>query len=324
MSADKVKIVVADGYTLNPGDNPWDEVGKLGELTVYDRTPPDQILERCREADIILTNKVPLSRDTLSQLPRLKYISVLATGYNIVDAEAARERDIPVSNVPVYGTNSVAQYVFAMLLELCHHVGLHGQAVKNGEWVRRQDFSFWDTPLVELYGKVMVIVGFGRIGRRVGELAHAFGMEVLAVDIVQRDPPEYSPFSWAATVEQAFRQADVVSLNCALTEDNEKMVNKQLLAVMKQRAFLINAARGQLIDEPALIDALNSGGIAGAALDVVSKEPLAADSPLLKAKNCILTPHIAWAALESRQRLMKTTVENVKGFLSGNVQNRVN
>jgi glycerate dehydrogenase len=298
-------------------------VEALGELTVYDWTNEDEVVERARDADIILTNKSLLTREHMEQLPKLRFISVLATGFNIVDTDFARERGIPVSNVPVYGTNSVAQYVFALALELCHHVGAHSQAVAAGEWRGRGNWSFWHTPLVELYGKTMAVIGFGRIGRRVGELAHAFGMEVLAVDVYEGNPPDYKPFSFV-TREEAFRRADVVSLNAQLTPENEGMVNAKLLATMKPSAFLINAARGQLVNERDLADALNAGTIAGAALDVVSSEPITPDNPLLEAKNCIITPHMAWAALEARKRLMKTTADNIQAFLSGEPQNVVN
>jgi len=317
------KIVVLDGNRLNPGDNPWDEVAAYGTLKVYDWTEPQQVVERAKDADIILTNKSQVMRDSIDQLPLLKYISVLATGYNSVDIQAARERNIPVSNVPVYGTDSVAQFVFALLLELCHHAGRHGAAVAAGEWERSGLWSYYKTPLIELVSKTMAIVGFGRIGRRVGELAHAFGMNVIAVDIREENPPDYRPFAFVA-LEDAFRQADFVSLNCALTPENEGVVNRQLLSVMKPNAFIINAARGPLIREVDLAHALNKGTIAGAALDVVSTEPIRADNPLLQAKNCIITPHIAWASLEARRRLMKTTAENIGAFLDGKPKNVVN
>ncbi len=318
-----MKIVVLDGNRLNPGDNPWDEVAAYGELEVYDWSDPDQVVERAKDADIVLTNKSLVRRDSIEQLTKLKYISVLATGYNSVDAQAARLRNIPVSNVPVYGTDSVAQYVFALLLELCHHVGEHGVVVHSGEWEQSGTWSLFKTPLIELVSKTMAIVGFGRIGRRVGELAHAFGMRVLAVDIREENPPGYQPFAFVS-LQDAFREADVVSLNCALTADNEGMVDKDLLTSMKANAFLINAARGPLIQEADLAEALSQGVIAAAALDVVSTEPIRADNPLLKAKNCIITPHIAWASLEARRRLMKTTADNIGAFFRGQPQNLVN
>jgi len=318
-----MKIVVLDGNRLNPGDNPWDEVAAYGELDVYDWSDPHQVLDRAKDAEIVLTNKSLVLRESIEQLPKLKYISVLATGYNSVDVQAARERDIPVSNVPVYGTDSVAQYVFALLLELCHHVGQHGEVVRSGEWEQSGTWSLYKTPLVELVSKTMAIVGFGRIGRRVGELAHAFGMRVLAVDIREEDPPGYQPFAFVS-LRDAFREADVVSLNCALTVENEGIVGGTLLSSMKSNAFLINAARGPLVREADLTEALNSGTIAGAALDVVSTEPIRAGNPLLKAKNCIITPHIAWASLEARRRLMKSTAHNIGAFLRGDPQNVVN
>lgn len=311
-----MRIVVLDGFTLNPGDNPWDDVAALGEFTVYDRTPEDQIVERAAHADIILTNKTLLSAKTIEQLPNLKCIAVLATGYNVVDVAAARERGIPVSNVPVYGTDSVAQFVFALVLELCHHVAAHDASVKAGEWSESVDFCYWNTPLIELAGKRMGIVGFGRIGRRVGELAHAFGMDVLAHDVEQGKAPEYAPFSWGS-LDEVFAEADVVSLHCPLTAENAGFVDRALLGRMQPHAFFINTARGGLVNEPDLAEALNAGTIAGAAVDVVSSEPIAPDNPLLGARNCIVTPHIAWATLAARQRLMKTTAENVAAFIKG-------
>ncbi|MCK4624015.1 MAG: D-2-hydroxyacid dehydrogenase [Phycisphaerae bacterium] len=311
-----MKIVVLDGKTLNPGDNPWDAVEGLGQLTVYDRTSPDEILQRADGAEVLLTNKTPLSADTLGQLGSLRFISVLATGYNVVDVEAAGRQGVVVSNVPIYATDSVAQFTFAMLLELAHHVGAHDQAVKAGRWSESPDFCFWDSPLVELTGKKMGIVGFGRIGRRVGELAHAFGMEVLAADVNQANPPEYEPFQWVE-VEELFEAADVVSLHCPQTAENVGIVNSELLARMKSNAFLINNSRGGLIVEADLAGALEAGRIAGAALDVVSAEPISPDNPLLSAKNCLITPHIAWATLAARRRLMQTTAENMAAFIAG-------
>jgi glycerate dehydrogenase len=318
-----MKIVVLDGFTLNPGDNPWAAVESLGQVTVYDRTPAEKIIERATAADVILTNKTPLTAETLAKLPNLKFISVLATGYNVVDVQAARRQNIPVSNVPIYGTDSVAQFVFALLLELCHHVALHSQQVKDGAWTSNPDFCFWKTPLVELAGKTMGIVGFGRIGRRVGQLADAMGMKVIAHDLYKGQTPNYSSFEWAE-IDALFKQADVVSLHCPQTADNVGFVNAALLSTMKPSAFFINTARGPLVNETDLAAALNAGTIAGAALDVVSAEPIKADNPLLKAKSCLITPHIAWATLEARQRLMQTTAENVAGFMNGKPVNVVN
>jgi glycerate dehydrogenase len=294
-----MKIVVLDGYTLNPGDNPWKALAELGEV-----------------------NKVPLTAETLARLPRLRFVSVLATGYNMIDVAAARQRGVVVSNVPEYGTDSVAQHVFALLLDLCHHVGAHHDAVIGGEWVAAQDFCFWKTPPIELAGLAMGIIGFGRIGRRVGEIAHAFGMTVIAADPSARCEPEYQPFT-QADIPAVFAAADVVSLHCPLTGTNARFVDRQLLGRMKPSAFFINTARGQLVDEQALADALDGGQLAGAGLDVVAVEPMRADNPLLHAHNCVITPHMAWASLAARRRLMAATVSNVKAFLSGHAINVV-
>ncbi len=318
-----MKLVVLDGYTLNPGDNPWTEVGALGTLTVYDRTPVAQIMERAADADIVVTNKVPLSAETLQQLPELKFIAVTATGYNIVDVQAAAVRGIPVSNVPEYGTDSVAQHVLAVMLHFAHHCSLHDQLVREGGWQRQEDFCFWQTPLVELVDKQLGIVGFGRIGQRVGELADALGMKVLAFDLNRRQPPAFRSFAWGP-IEAVFAESDIVTLHCPQTPDNTGMVNRQLLSRMKLTAIFINAARGGLVNEQDLADALNDGLIAGAALDVLSSEPPSPNNPLLKAKNCLITPHIAWATLEARRRMMAATVENIRAFRRGKPINVVN
>jgi glycerate dehydrogenase len=317
------RIVVLDGRTLNPGDNPWDEVAALGDMTVYDRTPPELILDRSRDAGILLTNKTPLTRATLESLPGLRFVGVLATGHNVVDATAARERGIPVANVPEYGTRSVAQFVFALLLELCHRIGAHDEAVKSGEWSRGPDFCLWKTPQMELDGKSIGIVGFGKIGRAVGEIAHALGMAVAAADPERRNAPTWTGFRWAE-VDDIFRSSDVVSLNCSLTRDNEGMVNAALLSTMKPTALLVNAARGPLVRERDLAEALKAGRPAGAAVDVVSSEPIRPDNPLLGVPSCIITPHMAWASQEARRRLMHTTAENVRAFLAGRPVNVVN
>jgi glycerate dehydrogenase len=318
-----MRIVVLDGYTLNPGDNPWTAVASLGELVVYDRTPPARIVERAVDAEIILTNKTPLSAATLEQLPRLRFISVLATGFNIVDIAAARARAIPVSNVPEYGTDSVAQHVLAVLLHFCHQSALHDRLIRAGEWQRHGDFCFWETRLSELVGKRIGIIGFGRIGRRVGDLAHALGMEVLAYDVRPGNEPGYQPFSWQS-IDVIFRESDVVTLHCPQTNDNVGLVNRALLSRMKPTALLINASRGGLVHEQDLADALNQGVLAGAALDVLSSEPPPATHPLLHAKNCLITPHVAWATLEARRRMTAITAENVAAFLRGRPQNVVN
>jgi len=321
MSLVRMRIVVLDGYTLNPGDNPWDEIAELGELTVYERTPPELVRERARDADIVLTNKTRLSAATLSELPRLKFISVLATGYDVVDVQAARERGILVANVPEYSTHSVAQHTFALLLELCNRVGQHDAAVRAGEWQRCADFSFWLQSPRELHGLIFGIVGLGRIGRRVAEIALAFGMKVCATG--PREPrPLPATIEWTNLADLAGK-ADVVSLHCPLTPENEGFVNREFLSRMKPTAFLINTARGRLVDEHALADALRSGSIAGAAVDVIREEPMPANHPLLTTPNCIITPHMAWASLAARRRLMQTTAANIRAFLDGKPINLV-
>ena len=319
-----MKIVVLDGHTMNPrGDNPWDAVGELGELEVYDFTPPEQVVERVQGAEIALTNKTPLSRETLEQLPQLRFISVLATGYNIVDVEAARAQDISVSNIPVYGTDSVAQYALAMLLELCHHIGRHDLAVRHGGWQQAGQFSFWEGTLWELAGKTLGIIGFGRIGRRMAELGHAFGMEIIAYTPRPGQAPEYEAFAFRS-LEEVFAEADVVSLHCPQTPDNAGFVNRDLLARMKLGSFLINTSRGALVNEADLLEALRAGRPGAAATDVASSEPIKAENPLFKAPNLIITPHIAWATVEARRRLMAMSVENVKAFQQGAPINVVN
>ncbi len=316
-------IIVLDGYTLNPGDNPWDPVAALGDLTVYDRTPSAQVVERAQGAEIVLTNKTLLDGPILAALPSLRFISVLATGYNVVDVAAARRQGITVSNVPEYSTNSVAQHVMALLLALIQHPERHDRLVHQGQWQRAVDFCFWDAPLVELAGKRMGIVGFGRIGRRVGELAHALGMEVLACKTHFGNPPGYQPFAWRS-LEEIFAEADVISLHCPLDERSQGMVNRARIGTMKRTALLINTARGGLIEEQDLADALNEGRIAGAAVDVLAREPPREYNPLLGAKNCLITPHLAWATQEARRRLMAFTAANVAAFLRGEPINVVN
>jgi glycerate dehydrogenase len=318
-----MRIVVLDGYTVNPGDNPWDALARLGELTVYDRTAAEHIVTRARDADVALVNKVPLPAETLAQLPQLRFISVLATGHNVVDGSAARRLGIAVSNVPEYSTDSVAQHTFALLLELCHHVGRHHQSVANGEWVTAQDFCFWKTPPVELAGLTIGIIGLGRIGRRVGEIADAFGMRIIAAGRSRVEDPGYRSFAWQ-DIATVFSAADVVSLHCPLTDANARFVNRELLSRMKPSAFLLNTARGQLVDESALAAALNGGQLAGAGVDVISTEPMRPDNPLLRARNCIITPHMAWGSLAARRRLMAATVANVEAFLAGHPINVVN
>ena len=316
-----MKMVVLDGYTLNPGDNPWDELSRLGELEVYDRTAPTEVVARAQGAEILLTNKTPITGEAMAELPSLRFISVLATGYDVVDVGAATRRGILVSNVPVYGTDTVAEHVFALILELSRRPALHDAAIRAGQWDK--DWCFWKVPLVELAGKTMGIVGFGRIGRKVGQIASAFGMEVLAHDIHKGDEPPYRPFRWGS-LQEVFSMADFVTLHCNQTEENVGFVNMGLLSRMKPSAFLINTSRGGLVREEDLARALAQGIIAGAALDVFPKEPLERESPLLNAPNLIMTPHLAWATLEARKRLMRTTVDNVRAFLSGRPTNLVN
>ena len=311
-----MQIVVLDGHTLNPGDNPWDPIESLGRLTVYDRTPAHKVVDRVGQAEIVLTNKTVLDQPILAALPSLRFISVLATGYNVVDVACARRQGITVSNVPEYGTDSVVQHVFALLLALVNRPERHDHLVRQGQWQRCGDFSFCDAPLVELAGKRMGIVGFGRIGRRVGELAHALGMEVLACNRNPANPPDYWPFAWRS-IDALFAEADVISLHCPLNQDSQGMVNRVRIDTMKRSSFLINAARGGLVRERDLADALNEGRIAGAAVDVLSQEPPSEDNPLVTAKNCLITPHLAWATQEARRRLMAITAANIAAFLRG-------
>ena len=307
-----MRIVILDGRALNPGDNPWDAIAALGELKIYERTSAAGIIPRSQDADIIITNKVPLTAETLAQLPKLKCIALPSTGYNVVDIAAAKEHGIPVANVPTYGTDSVAQFTIALLLELAHAIGHHSDAVHAGKWSANEDFCFWNTPQVELAGKTLAIIGYGHIGKRVGEIAEALGMKLLAAG---RD---------MAQVREVVAQADVITLHCPLTAENPGMVNKEFLALMKPGAFLLNAARGGLVVEQDLADALNSGKLAGAAVDVVSFEPIKPDNPLLKAKNCIITPHMAWGSFAARQRLMRATADNIAAFIAGKPTNVVN
>lgn len=318
-----MKIVVLDGYTLNPGDISWEGMEAFGEVTVYDRTKAEEIVERIGDAEVVYTNKTPISRETLDVCKNVKFIGVLATGYNIVDIEAAKEKGIPVSNIPTYGTAAVSQFAIALLLELCHHIGEHSDAVKAGEWSSNPDWCFWKHPLVELAGKTMGIIGFGRIGQDTGKIAQALGMKVLAYDAFRRAELESETCHYA-DLDTLLAESDVISLHCPLFPDTEGIINKDTIAKMKDGVMIINDSRGPLIVEEDLRDALNSGKVAGAALDVVSTEPIQMDNPLLDAKNVILTPHIAWAPKESRQRLMDIAVDNLKHFADGEPQNVVN
>jgi len=317
-----MKIVVLDGYTLNPGDLSWEDLKKLGDLTVYDRTPNDKIIERIGNAEIVFTNKVPITREVLEKT-NIKYIGVLATGYDVVDINAAKEKGIPVTNIPTYGTASVAQMVFAHILEICHHVAAHSEAVKAGEWTNNPDWCFWKYPLIELADKNMGVIGYGRIGQAVGKIAQAFGMKVLAHDKYQNKDLESETMKYV-DLDELLKNSDVISLHCPLTEENRGIINKSTIAKMKDSVIIINTARGQLIVEEDLAEALNQGKVYAAGLDVVSKEPIKEDNPLLKAKNIFITPHIAWAPKESRQRLMDIAVDNLRAFLEGRPVNVVN
>lgn len=317
-----MKIVVLDGYTLNPGDLDWDALHALGECRIHDRTPPGQTAARCEGADIVLTNKVVMDAPILAALPELRYIGVLATGVNVVDLAAAGDRDILVTNVPAYSTPSVAQMVFAHVLNLTHRVARHAASVRDGAWCRCPDICFWEVPLIELQGLTMGIVGFGQIGRAVTTLALAFGMRVLFYSASRHaDRPDGA--EQTDELERVFREADVLSLHCPLTPATEKLVNAERLALMKPTAFLINTGRGPLVDAAALADALNGERIAGAGLDVLETEPPPPSDPLLSARNCFITPHIAWASRASRRRLMHEVVANVQAFLDGKPRNVV-
>lgn len=318
-----MKMVVLDGYALNPGDLSWDELAQLGSLTVYDRTAPEDVLKRAEGAEILLTNKTVLTGEMLQQLPNLKFISVLATGYNIVDIEAAAALRIPVSNVPTYSTMSVAQLTFALILELCHGVAQHSHWVHDGNWCAAPDYSHWVQPLTELAGKTLGIVGFGAIGQQVAAIGSAFGMKIRAYNPSARSAPQLPDFAFVS-LDELYAQADFITLHCPQKADNLGMINADALRRMKPSAYLINTARGGLIDEQALADALNSGALAGAALDVLSSEPPERSNPLLSAKNTLFTPHIAWATFEARQRLMATTAENVRAYLAGQPIHLVN
>ncbi len=323
-----MKAVILDGYTLNPGDLSWEQLREMCTLTVYDRTAYsvdglEEIIRRSADAELLFTNKTPLPAAALAALPKLKYIGVLATGYNIVDIAAAAKQGIVVTNIPAYGTNAVAQMAIALLLELCHHVGAHHEAVSCGEWGKSPDWCFWNYPLVELAGKTMGIIGFGRIGQASARIAQALGMNVLAVD-QHRLPELESDTVRYVELDELLAYSDVINLHCPLFESTQGIINAATIAKMKPGVMIINTSRGPLVVEKDLAEALNSGKVAGAAVDVVSAEPIQADNPLLSAKNCIITPHISWAPKESRQRLMDLAVENVKQYLAGTPVNVVN
>lgn len=320
-----MKIVVLDGYTENPGDLSWAALEALGEVEVYDRTSyveSPEIAARIADAQIVVTNKTPISRATLDACPGVRLIAVLATGYNVIDCAYARQKNIPVCNVPTYGTASVSQFSIAMLLEICHHIGHHDRTVHEGRWEKSADWCYWDYPLMELEGKTMGIIGFGRIGQAEGRIAKAMGMNILACDTYPNNSGR--AIGEYVSLDTLLERSDVVSLHCNLTPENTGLINRDTIAKMKDGAILLNNARGQLIVEQDVADALNSGKLAAAGLDVVYTEPIRADNPLLRAKNCIITPHISWAPLESRQRIMDITADNIRAFLAGHPQNVVN
>lgn len=318
-----MKIVVLDGYTENPGDLSWEELEKLGDLTVYDRTPAQFVTERIKDTQIVFVNKVGISREIIEACPDLRFIGVLATGYNVVDVQAAKEHGIVVCNIPTYGTDAVAQFAIALLLEICHHVQHHSEAVFQGRWTKNQDWCFWDYPLIELAGKTMGIIGFGRIGQSVARIAQALGMKVLEYDTFRNPQMEIETCHYA-NLDALFAEADVISLHCPLFPDTQGIINKETIAKMKDGVIILNNSRGPLIVEQDLADALASGKVYAAGLDVVSTEPIREDNPLLKAPNCLITPHISWAPKESRKRLMDIAVENLRQFLAGMPMNVVN
>lgn len=318
-----MKLVVLDGYTLNPGDLNWEGMKKFGDLEVHDRTPESQIVERCQGAEIIFTNKTPLREPILSQLPDLKYIGVLATGYNVVDVDYAKTRGIAVANVPGYGTASVVQMTFALLLELCQHVQSHSDSVRQGDWAASPDFCYWNYPLIELESKTIGIIGFGSIGQKVADIATAFGMNIIGFSRTRSDQSHRKNFKWAE-LNELLKESDVVSVHCPLFPETQGIINKDSLRLMKRTAFFLNTSRGPLMVDQDLADALNEGIIAGAGIDVLSVEPPSADNPLFKAKNCLITPHIAWATKEARSRLMGIAENNLSSFLNQKPINIVN
>lgn len=317
-----MKIVVLDGYTENPGDLSWDELKKFGEVTVYDRTPEEEVAGRIGDAEIVFTNKTPIDKKTMETCKNLTFISVLATGYNVIDVDYAKEKGIVVCNIPTYGTDCVGQFAIALLLEICHRVGYHESAVKKGRWEQCPDWCFWDYPLIELAGKTMGIIGFGRIGQKTGTIAKAIGMNVIAFDAHQNESG--SKIAEYVELDELFSRSDVIALHCPLFPSTKEIINKNSISKMKDGVIIINNSRGPLIAEQDLADALNSGKVYAAGLDVVSTEPIKGDNPLLKAKNCIITPHISWAPKEARQRIMDMSVDNLRQYLNGTPINVVN
>ncbi len=318
-----MKIVVLDSYALNPGDLSWDWLLELGECEIHHRTPKEKILKRCKGAEIVLTNKTPLTAETLENLPDLKYVALLSTGYNIVDCEYAKSKGIPVSNIPAYSTNAVAQLTFSLILEITNAVGLHSESVKNGDWTSCPDFCYWKSPLTELCGKTLGIVGFGQIGQAVADIAEAFKMNIVAVSGHETDQSHRKNFKWV-DMETLAKLSDIISFHCPLTPKTTGLVNKDFIDKCKDGAIIINTSRGPVVNDKDLADALNSGKLRGAGLDVLTVEPPKADNPLLTAKNCFITPHIAWAGFETRERLMNILKENVTAYLNGSPQNIVN
>ena len=318
-----MKIVILDSYTENPGDLSWDGIARLGDLTGYDRTANEDVISRIGDAEVVFTNKAPITREVIDACPSIRFISVLATGYNCVDYVYAREKGIPVTNIPAYGTDSVGQFAIALLLEICHHIGHHSDTVHAGKWTNSPDFCYWDYPLIELAGKTMGIIGFGRIGQVVGRVAKALGMRVLAFSRSESESGKAIADAYV-DLDTLLQESDVVSLHCPLFPETEGIINRDTIAKMKDGAILINNSRGQLVVEQDLADALNSGKLAAAGLDVVSVEPIRADNPLLSAKNCIITPHISWAAKEARERIMQMAEKNLQAYLDGAPINVVN
>ena len=317
-----MKIVMLDAYTTNPGDLSWDEFKALGDLTIYDRTPSDKIIERAEEADILITNKTPVTKEIIDCLPKLKFIALMSTGYNIVDYVYLKEKGIPVSNIPSYSTDAVAQLVMSFILELAMNVGLHSESVKNGEWADCADFCYWKAPLVELTGKTLGIFGLGKIGKAVAERAKAFGMNVVAyTPRIHGDEPDFIKL---VSLDEMLNLSDIISMHCPLTPETEGVVNRDFISKMKDGAYFINTSRGTVVDEYALADALNSGKLGGAGLDVLSTEPPKKDNPLLSTKNCFITPHIAWASFETRKRLVSILYNNIQAFLDSKPQNVIN
>ena len=319
-----MKIVVLDGFTLNPGDLSWDELRELGSLKVYDRTNFDTetIVKTIADAEIVFTNKTPLTEEVFSQLPKLKYVGVLATGYNVVDIDSARKHKVSVTNIPSYGTEAVAQFVMALLLEMCHHIGKHNTSVQQGEWIDSNDFCYWKSPLIELQGKTMGLIGFGKIGQATAKLAQAFGMKILVHTRTEKSDFSSNTLQFVS-LDTVLSKSDIISLHCPLFPETEGIISNSTISKMKKTAMLINTSRGGLVVEKDLAEALNTGRIYAAAVDVVSNEPMEENNPLFKAKNCIITPHIAWATKEARERLMNIAVQNLKFYLDGNPQNLV-